>query len=148
MSSSDDFVGVQTYTRELIGPTGRLPVPDDVSKMQTGWEVYPGALEQTVRLAAQSAGVPILVTENGMATNEDPARIAYTKAAVEGLLRCIQDGIDVRGYLHWSLLDNFEWLLGYAMTFGLTAVDRETLVRTVKPSARWLGRVAERNALP
>ena len=57
------------------------------------------------------------------------------------------DGIDVRGYLHWTLLDNFEWMAGYAMTFGLIAVDRETFARTVKPSARWLGEVAKANAL-
>jgi beta-glucosidase len=144
-SRDDDFVGVQTYTREVHGPDGQLPVPDDVATFQTGWEVYPEALGHTVRWAAQIAGVPILVTENGMATADDDARIAYTRGALEGLAGCIADGIDVRGYLHWSLLDNFEWTAGFAITFGLIAVDRTTFARTAKPSLDWLGALAQRN---
>ena len=138
---------MQTYSRTRIGPDGQLPPPDGSATMQTGWEVYPEALGHTVRLAAEHAGVPVLVTENGMATDDDEARIAYTRAALEGLAGCMADGIDVRGYLHWTLLDNFEWNAGYSKTFGLIAVDRETFVRTVKPSARWLGEVARRNGL-
>ena len=115
--------------------------------MQTGWEVYPEALGHTVRLAAEHAGVPVLVTENGMATDDDAARLAYTRAALEGLAQCMEDGVDVRGYIHWTLLDNFEWNGGYAKTFGLISFDHEGFARTVKPSARWLGQVAARNAL-
>ena len=147
VSADDDFVGVQTYSRARIGPEGQLPVPDGTPTMQTGWEVYPDALGHTVRLAAEHAGVPILVTENGMATDDDEARIAYTSAALEGLVSCIDDGIDLRGYIHWTLLDNFEWNAGYSKTFGLIAVDRGTFVRSVKPSARWLGQVAQRNRI-
>ena len=147
VSSEDDFVGVQTYSRTMMGPDGQVPVPDGVPTMQTGWEVYPEALEHTVRLAAGHAGVPVVVTENGMATDDDDARLAYTRAALQGLGRCVDDGIDVRGYLHWTLLDNFEWMAGFAKTFGLIAVDRETLARTVKPTARWLGEVARANAI-
>ncbi|OHV32823.1 MULTISPECIES: glycoside hydrolase family 1 protein [Pseudofrankia] len=148
VSRDDDFVGVQTYTRERVGPDGVLPVPDGVPTTQTGWEVYPQALGHTVRLAAEHARVPILVTENGMATADDDARTAYTAAALEGLAGCVADGVEVRGYLHWSLLDNFEWTSGFAMTFGLIAVDRTTFARTVKPTARWLGEVARANKLP
>ncbi|MCK9899635.1 beta-glucosidase [Parafrankia colletiae] len=147
VSRDDDFAGVQTYTRERIGPDGILPVPDGAPTMQTGWEVYPQALGHTVRLAAEHARVPIIVTENGVATADDEARVAYTAAALEGLAECVADGVDVRGYLHWSLLDNFEWTSGYAMTFGLIAVDRTTFARTVKPSARWLGEIARGNRL-
>jgi beta-glucosidase len=147
VSADDDFVGVQTYSRTRIGPDGQLPAPEGSATMQTGWEVYPAALGHTVRLAAEHAGVPVLVTENGMATDDDQARIDYTQAALEGLARCIADGIDVRGYLHWTLLDNFEWNAGFSKTFGLIAVDREDFARTVKPSARWLGQVARRNGL-
>jgi beta-glucosidase len=147
VARDDDFVGVQTYSRERIGRDGIVPAPQGAPKMQTGWEVYPEALEHTVRLAAEVARVPVLVTENGMATDDDDARLAYTKSALAGLARCIADGIDVRGYLHWTLLDNFEWMSGYAMTFGLIGVDRQTFERTVKPSARWLGQVARANAL-
>jgi beta-glucosidase len=148
VSRDDDFVGVQVYSRERIGPGGALPVPDGVPTTQTGWEIYPDALDHSVRLAAAYAGVPILVTENGIATADDEARIAYMRAALDGLADCVAEGIDVRGYLHWSLLDNFEWTSGFAMTFGLLGVDRTTFARTVKPSARWLGEVARANRLP
>jgi beta-glucosidase len=148
VSAEDDFVGVQTYSRTLIGPGGRVEPDDATPKMQTGWEVYPPALGHTVRMAAETAGVPILVTENGMATDDDTARIAYTRGALEGLTKCLADGIDVRGYIHWTLLDNFEWTAGFSKTFGLISFDRDTFARTVKPSARWLGSVAKINALP
>ena len=147
VSRDDDFVGVQTYSRYLIGPDGKLPVPEGAATTQTGWEVYPQALGHTVRLAAERTGVPVLVTENGIATDDDDLRITYTSAALEGLAGCVDDGIDVRGYLHWTLLDNFEWMSGFAMTFGLIAVDRGSFARSVKPSARWLGEVARRNRL-
>lgn len=147
VSREDDFVGVQTYTRERFGPEGREPLPDGTPTTQTGWEVYPEALEHTVRLAAGHAAVPVMVTENGMATDDDAARLAYTHGALEGLLRAVADGVDVRGYLHWTLLDNFEWMAGFKMTFGLIAFDHQTFERTVKPTARWLGAVARANEL-
>jgi beta-glucosidase len=90
--------------------------------------------------------MPILVTENGIATRHDPERLEYTCAALVGLSAAIDDGLDVRGYLHWSLLDNYEWG-SYQPTFGLVAVDRNTFARTPKPSARWLGSVAQANSL-
>jgi beta-glucosidase len=147
VSRSDDFVGVQTYTRDNFGPEGMVRPGPGTPTTQTGWEVYPDALGHTARLAAEHARVPVLVTENGMATSDDDARITYTRSALEGLAAAIADGVDVRGYLHWTLLDNFEWISGYKMTFGLVAVDRSTFARTVKPSARWLGEIARSNAL-
>ncbi len=145
----DDFVGVQAYTRTIIGPEGPLPIPDGVERTLTGWEYFPEALERGIRAAAELApGVPVLVCENGIATDDDTRRIAYTQGALEGVARTIADGIDVRGYLHWSALDNYEWASGYRPTFGLIAVDRETFVRTPKPSLAWLGSVARANALP
>lgn len=139
LTAEDDFVGVQTYTRELFGPEGRLPVPEGAETTLTGWEFYPQALEASVRYAAARTGKPILVTENGIAAADDGRRLAYTQAALEGLGRAMADGVDVRGYIHWSALDNFEWMHGYGPTFGLIGVDRSTQVRTVHPSARWLG---------
>lgn len=147
VSRDDDWIGVQTYTRIVLGADGVIDPADDSPVMQTGWEVYPAALGHTVRLAAERAGVPILVTENGMATDDDAARIVYTRDALVGLADAIADGVDVRGYLHWTLLDNFEWTAGYAKTFGLIDVDRDTFERTVKPSAEWLGQVARSNTL-
>jgi beta-glucosidase len=93
------------------------------------------------------AQVPIIVTENGIATMDDSRRVAYIDEALRGLHRAIADGIDVRGYCQWSLLDNFEWVLGYAQHFGIVAVDLETFERTAKPSAHWFGHVASTGIL-
>ncbi|HWU59584.1 MAG TPA: family 1 glycosylhydrolase [Microbacteriaceae bacterium] len=147
-SAGDDFVGVQAYTRTFIGPNGPLPVADGVETTLTGWEYFPPAAELGVRSAWRlSGGVPVIVTENGIATADDTRRIAYTRDALRGIRSAIADGIDVRGYLHWSALDNYEWASGYRPTFGLIAVDRETFERTPKPSLAWLGAVARHNGL-
>ena len=87
------------------------------------------------------------VTENGIGTEDDTRRVEYITRALAGVQKCVADGIDVRGYFHWSLLDNFEWNLGYRPKFGLVAVNRETFERTVKPSARVLGSIARANAI-
>ncbi len=141
----DDFVGVQTYTRELFGPKGRVAPPAGSIRTQIGQEFYPAALGGTIRYAAQEARVPIIVTENGIGIADDTLRIRYIDGALDALAGCIADGIDVRGYLHWSAMDNYEWLFGYAAAFGLISVDRTTQIRTVKPSGRHLGTIARRH---
>ena len=98
--------------------------------------------------AYTGAEVPILVTENGIGTDDDELRVRYLDTALQGVLDCLADGIDVRGYTYWSLLDNFEWAFGYVPKFGLVSVDRTTFARTPKPSATWLGTIARANALP
>jgi beta-glucosidase len=143
----DDFVGVQTYTRVRFGASGVLPPPGGAERTQMGYEFYPEALEATIRQAAKVSGCPVIVTENGIGTEDDTRRIAYTRRALEGVLRCLNDGIDLRGYIHWSLMDNFEWLEGYRPKFGLIEVDRATQARKPKPSAYWLGEIARTNAL-
>jgi beta-glucosidase len=160
LARTDDFIGVQTYTRFRIGPDGpRSPGHDwsdltrDVAETETttqmGYEDYPQALGGAIRRAAKSCpGVPVLVTENGIATAHDERRIAYMKAALGEVQGCLADGIDVRSYLYWSWLDNFEWGFGYVPKFGLVAVDRQTFARSPKPSAAWLGEVARSRSLP
>ncbi|GAA2628421.1 family 1 glycosylhydrolase [Actinomadura fulvescens] len=146
-AADDDFIGVQAYTRVRIGRDGALPVPENARRTLTGWEFYPAALGNAVRHTAKRLpAVPILVTENGIATADDTERVEYTREALAGLHAAITDGADVRGYLHWSLLDNYEWG-SWKPTFGLVHVDRATFTRTVKPSARWLGDVARANTL-
>ena len=145
-AKKDDFVGVQTYTRAVVAEKD-LPPPKDAELTQTGWEFYPEALEHTIRYAAKTAGVPVIVTENGIATEDDSRRVEYIKRALAGLQRCLDDHVDVRGYIYWSLIDNFEWNSGFRPKFGLIAVDRDTQRRTVKPSATYLGNIARRNAL-
>jgi beta-glucosidase len=143
----DDFVGVQTYTRIRFDAKGHLPPPKEAERTQMGYEFYPDALEATIRTAARVSECPVLVTENGIGTEDDSRRISYAKQALEGVHAAIADGVDVRGYIHWSLLDNFEWLEGYRPKFGLVAIDRANQARRPKPSAYWLGEVARKNAL-
>ena len=146
-AKSADFVGVQTYTRIRVGADGPLPLPADAVKTDSGYEFRPEALEATIRYAIAMTGKPVIVTENGLATTDDTRRVAFIDQALAGVARCRADGLDVRGYIHWSLLDNFEWTSGYAQRFGLVAVDRTTFARTVKPSAVYLGRRARANRL-
>ena len=115
---------------------------------QMGYEFWPEALEGTIRRAWQvTGGLPVYVTENGIGTGDDPSRIEYVTRALTGVRRCLDDGFDVRGYFYWSLLDNFEWVLGYGPTFGMVAVDRATFERRPKPSATWFGGIARANGL-
>ena len=147
-SVGDDWLGIQAYTRTFVGPEGPLPVAEGVETTLTGWEYFPAASAIGVRAAWElSDHTPVMITENGIATADDDRRRDYTDGALHAVHAAITDGIDVRGYYHWSLLDNFEWVGGYRPTFGLVAVDRTTFARTVKPSARWLGGVARANAL-
>ncbi|RSS56751.1 glycoside hydrolase family 1 protein [Streptomyces sp. WAC01280] len=144
----DDWLGVQAYTRTRIDASGPLPVPEDAERTLSGWEYDPQALGAALRhTAATVAGTPLIVTENGIATADDDRRIAYTSGALAGLAHAVADGVDVRGYFHWSALDNYEWG-SYRPTFGLIAVDRHSFVRTPKPSAAWLGAVGRTRVLP
>lgn len=147
VAGRSDFVGVQTYSRNRTGAKGDLGPEAGVELTQMGYEFRPQALEAAIRYAAEQSGVPVIVTENGVATEDDARRIAFIDGAVEGVANCIADGIDVRGYLHWSLLDNFEWISGYRPKFGLVAVDRETFERKPKPSAFHLGQIARSGRL-
>jgi len=146
----NDFVGVQAYTLTRIGLDG-LPMdpPADAPMVESmGYEYWPQALEASIRHAVDVTGCPVYVTENGIGTEDDPTRVKFVTDALQGLDRCLADGLDVRGYVYWSLLDNFEWAEGYKPRFGLVAVDRETFVRSPKPSAAWLGAHAKANTLP
>ena len=143
----DDFLGVQCYSKTVVGPTGQVPPPAGSDLTDMGYLFWPQCVEHTVRRAAAIAQVPLFVTENGIATENDERRIAYLDEALRGLHRTLADGIDVRGYCQWSLLDNFEWVLGYSQRFGIVSVDRLNFARTAKPSAHWFGEVAKRGAL-
>ena len=141
-----DYLGVQTYSRSIVAKKD-LPPPKGAELTQAGWEFYPECVEHVVRYASKEAGVPLIVTENGIATNDDTRRVEYFQRALAGLKRAIDDGVDVRGYVAWSLLDNFEWMSGFEPKFGIVAVDLATQKRTIKPSATVLGNIARRNSL-
>lgn len=137
--AGDDFLGVQNYTRSIIGAEGQLPTPEDVEVTQMNYEFYPEALEHVIRRVAEQFKGELIVTENGIATADDSRRVEFIQRAVTGVQSCMRDGLPVKGYFHWSLLDNFEWQKGYSMTFGLISVDRSTQTRYPKESLSFLG---------
>jgi beta-glucosidase len=141
-----DYMGVQVYSRSIVGKKD-LPPAKGAETTQVGWEYYPECVEHVVRYASKETGVPIMVTENGIATNDDSRRVEYYQRALTGLKRAIDDGVDVRGYVAWSLMDNFEWMSGFEPKFGIVAVDLVTQRRTIKPSGAMLGNIAKRNSL-
>jgi beta-glucosidase len=148
-TEGDDFLGVQVYTRMRIGPDGWAGYEDGVPVLDMGYEFYPQSLGNCLRRASSytRAALPLIVTENGIGTTDDAQRIDYVRQALQGVLDVIAEGVDVRGYTYWSLLDNFEWAFGYRPRFGLVDVDRATFARNPKPSATWLASIAAANAL-
>lgn len=136
---NDDFIGVQNYSRTQFGIFGQKNPPKDAEMTQMNYEFYPEALGNVIRTVAKDFDGEIIVTENGIATNDDTRRCEFIRRALSGVKECVNDGIKVIGYFHWSLLDNFEWQKGYDMTFGLIGVDRKTQVRYPKESLRVLG---------
>ena len=135
----DDFLGVQNYTRTQYGPQGQLPCPEGAELTQMDYEFYPEALEHVIRKVHEDFRGDLIVTENGIATADDSRRVEFIRRALQGVDHCVSDGIPVKGYCHWSLMDNFEWQKGFSMTFGLIGVNRETMERIPKPSLAFLG---------
>ena len=139
----DDFLGVQNYTRTQYGPEGQLPCPEGAELTQMDYEFYPEALEHVIRKVHEDFKGDLIVTENGVAVSDDSRRVEFIRRALRGVENCLADGITVKGYCYWSLMDNFEWQKGYSMTFGLIAVDRKTQSRTPKKSLSVLGDYAK-----
>jgi beta-glucosidase len=153
-----DFLGVNNYTRELCSwaPEERLGfarVRGDLPRTEMDWEIAPHGIGGVLRRLQQEHGdalPPVYVTENGMADTLDPVdgrvrdddRIAFLASYLSSVLDARDDGVDVRGYVVWSLLDNFEWSFGYRPRFGLVHVDHATGERTVKDSGRWWAEVS------
>jgi beta-glucosidase len=142
-----DFLGVNYYFRAFCSAETppRLP-PVAHGSTDMGWEIYPrGLTELLVKLNQEYALPPIYITENGMASADrivagevnDEARIDYVRRHLAALAEAMAQGVDVRGYFLWSLLDNFEWNSGYGKRFGIVHVDYATQKRTPKASAKW-----------
>lgn len=137
----DDFLGVQNYSRKIVDAAGaREPAPG-APLTQMGYEDYPQAIGHVLRKVAKEFPGELVVTENGIGTDNDPRRCEFIKEAFAGVMAAKADGVPVTGYLHWSLLDNFEWQAGYCKTFGLIAVDRNTQTRCPKESLSVLGKL-------
>jgi beta-glucosidase len=153
ISAPIDFLGINYYQPERVAadprhaPLGIKPAPRPAPTTAMGWEVNPdGLYELLLRLRRDYGDVPIFITENGAAYDdaavvdgcvEDPDRLEYLRAHIDALARAVAEGVDVRRYYAWSLLDNFEWEEGYGKRFGIVHVDYETLARVPKRSALW-----------
>lgn len=151
-----DFVGINYYTRWLCRGTERLTRPGAPTN-DLGWELYPEGMLRALRLAGAYAtrpdGVrlPIYVTENGMDDRRGTRRDGYLVQHLAAIAQARREGLDVRGYLHWTLMDNFEWVEGYLPRFGLYQVDRrpgKDLERIPTPTVALFRRIAQANALP
>ena len=139
----DDFIGVQTYGRLRLSADAVVPPPVDAEMTQAGDEYYPKALGVAVAHAHAATGKPVLITENGIASADDRQRTRYITEALASLDDTCASGVPVIGYIHWSLLDNFEWRRGYTQQFGLAMIDRRTFQRIPKPSARTYANLVE-----
>lgn len=142
-----DFVGVQNYERKVWDKKAALPPPPGAKLDFSGREVWAGSLAGAVRYAWEVSRLPIIVTEHGVNAADDTLRAWLIPAALRELKRTMDEGVPVRGYFHWSLIDNFEWGFGYKYRYGLHSFDQRTFARTAKPSAAILGAIARRNAL-
>ncbi|KRV50412.1 beta-glucosidase [Wenjunlia vitaminophila] len=166
IGTGSDFIGVNYYTRRIVSAgRGDGPFPwkvqpgrPEVARTDLNWEVVPEALtDLLVRLHRDHPGVPLLVTENGAAYDDEPGpdgavhdrrRTDFLHRHLVAVHRAIERGAPVRGYFHWSLLDNFEWAMGYRPRMGLVHVDHATQRRTVKDSGHWYAAAARANAVP
>jgi beta-glucosidase len=153
---TQDFFGINYYSRDVVRLSPRHAaemfvargVPAGAEVSDVGWEVYPEGLGMLVRTWARRSALPVYVTENGIADAADTKRGPFLVRHLAELARAIDDGVDVRGYFHWSLLDNFEWSEGYGPRFGLCEVDYVTLQRRPRPSAHLYAKIAKDRALP
>ncbi|MBU6267633.1 MAG: family 1 glycosylhydrolase [Sphingomonadales bacterium] len=147
-----DFTGVQSYRMiRLPGKGAPLPPLPDMPFVRhddpVGNMSRPEAVGNTLEYIWRATGKPVMMTENGLETENDAWRAWYIPEALKSLHAAIGRGVPVMGYFHWSLIDNFEWTRGYKPKFGLASVDRETFKRTLKPSAAVLGGIARANAV-
>lgn len=159
--SSIDFIGVNYYFREVVRAAGRgsfwerligevdreRPDVKAGEKNDLGWAVYPEGLREVVLEAHRTYGLPLMVTENGICTHDEDQRARFIRDHLSALHSAIREGAEVLGYLHWSLLDNFEWSIGYSPKFGLVRVDFDTLKRTPKTSASAYSAIIRANGI-
>ena len=161
IAAPTDFLGVNLYTRTRVLPdpdrgVGWRAAPLTLPVTAMGYEAAPHALGDFVRfVSAEYGGPPIYVTENGVCDDTPPRgdvvddrfRVDLLRGFLGGLARAIADGVDVRGYFVWSLLDNFEWAFGYTKRFGIVWVDYETQRRIPKASARFFADAIRQNGI-
>ncbi len=154
VEATSDFIGIAHYHGQCVAFDPRRPKEQFIRRFnvpgapvtEMGWSSN-AAWMRSVLNEVKGLGKPVYITENGLAAADDRKRESYLTEVLANVRLAIQDGVDVRGYFHWTNTDNFEWARGYQVHFGLIAVDRVTLERTVKPSGRLYSRIARANGL-
>ena len=155
VDSTCDYIGIAHYWGQMCAFDPGRPRDQFIRRFNVpgrmvsdmGWSVDPTWMRQVLN-EVRGLGKPVYITENGLATRDDEWRRRYLVEVLSNVLLAIGDGVDVRGYFHWTSTDNFEWARGYAVHFGLIDVDRTTLERTIRPSGHLYGRIAASNSLP
>lgn len=155
VGATSDFIGLNHYTGELVrfDPLHgtefftRRRNPAGLPENDFGWALNPRWMGRALR-DLRRYGKPVYITESGISARDDRERVAYLPEVLGEVWEAIQDGVDVRGYFHWTGVDNFEWAHGYSQPFGLIAFDPGTGERTVKPSGEVYSAIARENALP
>jgi beta-glucosidase len=154
VEATSDYIGIAHYWGQMCAFDARRPRDQFIRRFNV-----PGRRVTDMGLSTDPAwmrvvlnelgklGKPVYITENGLATNDDEWRGRFITETLSNVLLAIGDGVDVRGYFHWTNTDNFEWARGYTTHFGLIGVDRKSLERTIKPSGRIYGRIAASNSL-
>ena len=156
LRGSLDYLGLNYYCEETVTLDRRAretlftrPSPRPHHQLSTyGWPIDPAGLHRALCALWREFGLPILITENGVADQADDLRPAYITRHLRAVVDALEDGVDVRGYLYWSALDNFEWSQGYTQRFGLFAVDPHTMERRPKPSAALFGEICRTRRIP
>jgi beta-glucosidase len=147
-----DFLGVNYFTRVHLrfNPLKKMGIEmifkdrNGYGLTDTGWEIHPDGLEKALKEASK-LNVPLMITENGIATDNDEIKIKFIRRHVEILERCLKNGMDIRGYFYWSLIDNYEWLYGFRAKFGLYQVDFDTLERRPTQTALFYTSLVKKN---
>ena len=143
-----DFIGINYYTRYIFSVFRGLHRGNG-EQGDNGWEIFPAGIYHVVKkINRRYDKLPIFITENGLADAKDDKRSRFLIEHLKWLLKAIKEGVDVKGYFHWSLLDNFEWLQGFTMRFGLINVDFKTLERKIRSSGKLYKEICEKNAFP
>ena len=135
-----DSIGLNYYRHTKFGDKRVY------EKTDMGWDIYPEGIEYALVYLSRYE-LPIVVSEAGIADARDVHRAEYITEQVKGVWRALQKGVDVRGHMYWSLLDNYELALGYEKRFGLVEIDYETLERKIRPSALVYKKICEENTV-
>ncbi len=146
-----DLIGVNYYysqdasaLRFIKRPHGELTS----NYTQNGWEIHPEGFHATLVDVWKRYGKPIVISENGIGTQSEQKKIRYFREHVNQMRRAMNDGVDIRGYFPWTLIDNYEWAEGYAANFGLTHVDRKTMRLVIEPAGEWFKNFVRANPEP